>query len=115
MPPFNLRILASAALLILATGFSASGDESAEEFTTARGTTLQLPQIGALECDDMELVLSRIDATRYRENAPTPHDASDRPLYEYELKLARAHFNRCVTKRKPSANGIRMFRQTSEP
>lgn len=85
-----------------------ASDELSQQFTTAAGSTLDLPAVPSLECDEMDGVLTRIDATRYRENAPTPHNPSDLPLFVYETELAEAHFKRCVGA-KTSTGGFRML------
>jgi len=102
----------AATVLALASAIAVAGER--DSFTTARGETIDLPAVPDLNCSEIELVLSRIDATRYRENAPAPHDSSDKPLYDYEVALAEAHFNRCVGKRG-QAQGYRTLIRPSRP
>jgi len=68
----------------------------AENFVTAKGQTVDMPEISALTCEQIEGTLAKIDSTRYRENAPVPHDRADDPLHVYEENLARALFKVCV-------------------
>lgn len=84
------------------------------EFTTAAGRTLVLAPVDGMKCAEIDKMLARIDATRYRENAPTPHDAADAPLYEYETMLAQESYNRCVAARKKSGSGMMIMRSRAE-
>lgn len=68
----------------------------AEDFVTARGKTVEMPDIAAMTCEEIEVTLAKIDSTRYRENAPVPHDRADEPLHLYEESLAKALFKVCV-------------------
>ena len=81
-------------------------------FTTAEGSTLALPPIDQMECEEMERVLALIDSTGYRRNAPTPHDAADAPLYEYELALAEENYHRCVIVLQKLGGGLYMIRRS---
>lgn len=68
----------------------------AGEFTTSGGKTVEMPDVQAMSCEQMEATLAAIDATRYRENSPKPRNPEDKPLHNYETKLAQAHYETCV-------------------
>ena len=85
--------------------FAAQAQTVEREFTTFSGDTLILPPIKNMECSDMDKMLARIDSTRYRENAPTPHNKADGPLFEYEILLAEESYERCVLLRKRVTRG----------
>lgn len=95
-----------AVALGLAFGSSALAQSVGDEFTTASGHTLVLIPIQDLQCADIEKMLARIDATRYRDNAPSPQNKADAPLFEYELSLSEANYNRCALLRKKAAGGL---------
>ena len=92
MLPSRLVIGLSATLALGVALASAQADD----FVTAEGRTVVLPSIDGMTCDQMNVTLTAIDMTRYRENAPTPHNANDQPLYRYEKMLACVHFHACV-------------------
>ena len=77
----------------------------ADDFVTAQGRSVTLPEIDGMTCDQMNVTLTAIDLTRYRENAPTPHHDEDQPLFSYEKKLARMHFHSCVMDRSKDQGG----------
>ncbi len=77
------------------------------EFTTVAGEKLVLPAINSMECKDIDMMLARIDSTRYRGNAPQPENIADCPLLSYELLLAEENYNRCVVVRKNVSDGLR--------
>lgn len=83
---------------------------ASEEFVTAKGKTVALPDITTMTCGQMEMTLARIDATRYRENAPVNADPADDTLFAYEQNLARALFDICVmgTRRAPGQGNAAM-------
>lgn len=64
-------------------------------FVTALGHRVETPAIATLDCARMERVLAGIDATGYRKGKRLPYDPSDMALFEYEDRLAEAHFARC--------------------
>ncbi len=81
----------------------------AEDFITAKGRSVPLPDIEGMTCDEMNVTLTKIDLTRYRENAPTPHHSDDLPLFRYEKELAQVHFHACVmdTAKAEGGNDLR--------
>lgn len=95
----------------LALGSFAHAQAVDSEFTTSLGETLILQPIADMECAEMDKMLARIDSTRYRENAPTPHNIADAPLFEYELTLAEENYNRCVVIQKNKTRGILIIRR----
>ena len=101
-----------AAVLALGFGSAAQAQAAGGEFTTSSGKTLMLPPIQSMKCPEMDKMLARIDSTRYRENAPTPHNKADAPLFEYELLLAEENYNRCVLVRKKVTGGLIIMRRS---
>ena len=90
----------------LTFGSAAHGQSAGATFTTAKGETLVLVPIQDMACEDIEKMLARIDATRYRGHAPTPQNKADAPLFEYELSLSEANYNRCALLKKKAAGGL---------
>jgi hypothetical protein len=77
-------------------------------FTTARGHMVETPAIDTLDCDRMERVLDGIDASGYRKGKRLPYDVADMALFDYEHRLAQAHFRRCGEEAAaPPAPGFR--------
>lgn len=95
----------------LTYGSAALAQSIGDEFTTASGETLVLVPVNDMQCSDIEKMLARIDATRYRGNAPTPLNQADGPLFEYELSLSEANYNRCALLRKKAAGGLIILRR----
>jgi len=93
-------------MLGLTFGSAALAQSLGTEFTTASGQKLILVPIQGMECSEIEKMLARIDATRYRGNAPAPQNEADAPLFEYELSLSEANYNRCALLRKKAAGGL---------
>lgn len=104
--PSSARIVFTAVSVSVAMCSSAPAQVVPEEFTTANGETILLPSIAEMECEEIDKVLTIIDNTRYRENAPEPHNEADVPLFRYETKLAREHYTRCVILRKHYSGGL---------
>lgn len=110
--------MASIIGVLIVSLFSAPASAAGEQvehlslgyFTTAAGERLHLPALAELACDDIDRILTSIDATRYRENAPTPHNPADRPLYEYEMKLAQRQFKECVRTQSNTGDYRMLFR-----
>lgn len=102
-----------AATVALTFGPPAHAQSGGMEFTTASGKTLMLEPVTNMKCPEMDNMLARIDATRYRENAPAPHNKADAPLFEYELSLAEENYNRCALVRKGASGGLNILRRTN--
>ncbi len=98
-------------MLGMAFGPVASAQSVGDEFTTASGQTLVLIPIKDMQCSEIEKMLARIDATRYRDNAPSPQNKADAPLFEYELSLSEANYNRCALLREKAAGGLIIMRR----
>lgn len=78
---------------------------AAEDFVTAKGKTVAMPEIAEMTCEQIENTLAKIDLTRYRENAPVNPDPADDALFAYEQDLAQALFKVCVVERQSSLRG----------
>ncbi len=88
---FSLGLLAIAAIPLVAL---------AEEFVTAKGKTVAMPEISTMTCEQIEMTLAKIDSTRYRDNTPVNPDPADDALFAYEQDLAHALFKVCIMERK---------------
>lgn len=106
------RLSLCAAVLSLTWGSISHAQSVGQKFTTASGKTLILVPLKSMGCPEMDKMLARIDATRYRENAPGPRHKADAPLFEYELRLAEENYNRCALVRKGQTRGLNILRRT---
>ncbi len=86
----------------------------AGEFTTQSGKTVPLTEIETMNCSQMEAKLRQIDATRYRENAPQPHNQADQPLFIYENNLSQVHYQRCVITPTQGTAGTKLLKKVNE-
>jgi|GEM_PF-2370756 len=101
LPTMPLRVSHFVLLGVLAVPLAAL---AAEEFVTAKGRTVAMPDIDSMTCREIEETLIAIDSTRYRENAPVNPDPADDTLYAYEQDLAEALFRVCVVERQSALN-----------
>lgn len=85
-------------VLALLAIFAAASDVAAKtsRFVTSTGVTVALDSVSGMKCGALRAKLDEIDATGYRGQSPTPHDAADQPLFIYEHKVARALYTRCA-------------------
>ncbi len=94
--PISLATLTAALGVVIAPATFAD----ARWFVTAAGVLVETPAIAELDCARMRAVLDAIDASGYRRDAPTPVDAADMALFDYEHTLSVAFYADCV---QPSA------------
>ncbi len=87
--------LAAAAIAAMAAASSLPAPAAAQGFTTSTGHRVDMRDVGTMNCGDMQATIDRIDATGYR-SGPTPRNASDGPLYNYEMRLAEERYQRCL-------------------
>lgn len=85
--------LAAAAIAATVLGLPLSA--AANGFTTSTGHSFQMQDVRSMDCSAMQAAIDRIDATGYR-TGPTPRNASDAPLYNYEKSLAEERYQRCL-------------------
>lgn len=85
-------------VLTLLAIFAAAPGAMAEtsRFVTTAGVAVKLDSVSGMKCEALRAKLDEIDATDYRGQSPTPHDAADQPLFIYEHKVARALYTRCA-------------------
>ena len=82
------------AALILTVGLM-SGPALADSFTASNGAVLPAPALETLSCDELDQLMVSYANSHYR-NATIPHrDHPDRPIYEYEHRLAQMHYQDC--------------------
>jgi len=105
------RISFLAVTLGLAFGSATYAQSVGVQFTTASGQTLILAPIEDMQCAEIEKMLARIDATRYRDNAPSPQDKADAPLFEYEMSLSEENYNRCALLRERASGGLTILQR----
>lgn len=86
--------MALALLAMLAQSVAAPA--AGKRFSTADGVEVTLDSVASMDCGALRAKLDEIDATGYRGQSPTPHDAADQPLFIYEHKVARALYTRCA-------------------
>ena len=106
MPPSRSHLLLALAVLAAIPLFA-----WADSFVTAKGQTVEMPDISTMSCEQIEGTLAKIDSTRYRENAPHPHDRADEPLHRYEKTLAKALYKVCVTDRRSAVGRNEALRE----
>ncbi len=99
----RIGTLLTGGALALCLTVAAPEAAAAGAFITVSGVRVPMPDIPSLNCDEMLDVLAAIDASGYRGAARRPHDEADAPLLEYENRLARNHFQQCVSIRRGSA------------
>jgi hypothetical protein len=73
------------------------GEESSPRRALAsNGAIIAMPELSGLDCSGMAEVLGLIDQSRYRGPEPVPEDHPDREIFEYEHRLAAAHYHACI-------------------
>ncbi|HSF93510.1 MAG TPA: hypothetical protein VLA52_00670 [Thermohalobaculum sp.] len=92
-----------AALAVLALSCASPHAQTGENapvplLPASNGVMVPMPEIAGLECRDMASALRRIDQSRYREAAVVPPGHPDRPIFDYEHRLARAYYNGCLAR-----------------
>lgn len=75
----------------------------------ANGAHVPMPAIEALDCPTMQLVLRRLDESGYRGVAPLPADHPDRPIFEYENRLAARYYFNCIVPAHRAADPTAAF------
>jgi hypothetical protein len=101
--PWTLTRRGRSAACLIAALASAPALAAEGWFTTASGHRVETPAIETLDCPRMETVLAGIDASGYRKGKHKPYDKADMRLFDYEDRLAQAHFDRCGRADTPPA------------
>lgn len=94
--------LAAAVLAVTAAGGATAQSElerSAPTRAAASGALVPMPDISRLDCRGMAAALLRIDQAGYRDRDLVPSDHPDRPIFDYEDRLARAYYDTCLSRR----------------
>lgn len=81
------------AMVPLAEG---SIDPVVERHRTVAGVTVEMPELAALDCSGIRRVLARLDRSGYRGGGVLAPEHPDRPVFEYEDRLARALYFDCI-------------------
>lgn len=86
-----------AAMLAFAAARAQSSDNaSTPRAMASNGVVVPMPRIAGLDCEGMAEALRRIDLSNYRGAEPVPEGHRDRPIFDYEDRLARAYYTRCT-------------------
>ena len=85
------RVLISFALGMALT----TGGAQATEFTASNGVVLPAPDINSLACDEITELMWVYSDSFYRVEQLVPKGHVDRPIYEYENRLAETHYSDC--------------------
>lgn len=73
-----------------------AGLDAAPRALASNGAIVLMPEIAGLGCAEMAEALRLIDASRYREARPVPPGHPDRPIFDYEHRLAGAYYFGCI-------------------
>lgn len=103
-----------AALLFCLLAATPAAAAEGRVFTTADGVAVPTPAPDALDCAGMRRVLDAIDASGYRRGAPRPEDAADMALLDYENRLSRAFYARCIQASAGEPAPLRAFEGAME-
>lgn len=79
-----------------APGGVRGGLDAAPRALASNGAIVLMPDIAGLGCAEMAEVLRLIDESRYRQARPLPHGHPDRPIFDYEHRLAGAYYFSCI-------------------
>ena len=75
--------------------FFAPQPAEAKTFTAANGAVLPAPELNTLTCDQLGSLMTAYMSSHYRNIEIVPRNHPDRPIYEYENKLATLHYEDC--------------------
>lgn len=101
----NLAVLAAGTALLLAppslatdreTGHAAPAAGPVPRALASNGAIVAMPPVESLGCREMGEALRLLDQSRYRGPAPVPERHPDRPIFEYEHRLAAAYYFGCI-------------------
>ena len=79
--------------LMFGSGAVSAADEKV--LTSSGGVELAAPSIDHLSCREMQDLLSAYANSGYRGMGVIPMNHPDRPIYDYEHKLAETHYQDC--------------------
>ena len=71
------------------------GAANAAEFTASNGVILPAPDINTLSCAELTDLMWTYSDSFYRVEQLVPQGHPDRPIYEYENRLAETHYSDC--------------------
>ena len=63
--------------------------------TAASGVQMRAPEIDHLSCSEMQTLLTEFADSNYRGTGPVGADHPDRPIFDYENRLAEVHYQDC--------------------
>ena len=79
--------------------------------TAANGARLRAPNINHLTCAEMQVLLTEYADSAYRGTGVLAMDHPDRPIYEYEHRLAEVHYKDCQSGSAHFENSSPVFGQ----
>jgi hypothetical protein len=86
----------TAMLALTAAPAQSPEDASTRRAMASNGVVVPMPKIAGLDCEGMAEALRRIDLSNYRGAEPVPKGHRDRPIFDYEDRLARAYYTQCT-------------------
>lgn len=96
-------------MLVLVVVFGATLPAQANSFRAANGQVLPAPKLNNLTCDQMDQLMETYISSQYRHVEFLPTDHPDRPIYDYENKLAQRHYEDCQMGRSHFENAAPAF------
>lgn len=89
--PIKTAILAAA--IAIAAPFAMA--EGSATFTAENGEILPAPKLAGLTCDRMDQVMTAYAQSLYRGVDTVPAGHPDRPIFDYEDRLAEIFYRQC--------------------
>lgn len=68
---------------------------AATEFRAQNGEVLPAPALAGLSCEHLDALMLAYSQSFYRDLSDVPKDHPDRPIFEYEDRLAEQYFTQC--------------------
>lgn len=78
------------------SGQAAPAAEPVPRALASNGAIVAMPPVESLGCREMGEALRLLDRSRYRGPVPVPERHPDRPIFEYEHRLAAAYYFGCI-------------------
>ncbi|MEM7059919.1 MAG: hypothetical protein AAF557_20245 [Pseudomonadota bacterium] len=67
----------------------------ADSFRAANGSVLPAPDLNTMTCEKLDHLMMTYMASHYRDVQEVPKDHPDRPIFEYENRMAKIHYEDC--------------------
>lgn len=92
-----MLVIPALAVMVAATGPAVAASARAQN-----GAELPMPSQASLGCAEMSALLATYTESGYRGVHAPSRSHPDRPIYDYEHRLATAFFERCQRKQNPA-------------